>query len=111
MRLKAASKVMPTRPGFDLISVRKETKERLARLKAEGSFDEALRTLMDAAASPAPAPLERPRLPSEQLALARLARRRWGIWIERGIIEEIGPRMLVYRTGRRERGRLDAREG
>lgn len=100
---------MPTRPGFDLVPVRKETKERLARLKGTRSFDDALRQLLDEAELPARVPLERGWPPEKQLALADLAARRWQIAKDRGLIEEIGPRLVVLRTGRRQKGGLRVR--
>lgn len=100
---------MPTRPGADLVPVRKETKTRLAALKGSRSFDQLLRTLLERAEEPSRAPLDRPRTPDEQLALADLAARRWDLALALGVLEEIGPRLIVYRTGKRERARLDVR--
>lgn len=94
---------MPTRAGFDLIQLRRETKERLARLKQDRSFDEVVRELLDRAESPAPSVLERPWPAHKQDALADMAAKRWQRALSTGQILERGPRLLVYRTGMRER--------
>lgn len=101
---------MPTRPGSDLVPVRRATKERLARLKGDMTYDALLTRLLDAAESPPAALIEpRPRLPEEQLALAEMARRRWQLAVESGQLEERAPRLIVYRTGRKERMPCEAR--
>lgn len=89
---------MPTRPGFDLVPVRKATKSRLAALKGEGSFDDLIQQLLASAESPPAAPLERPWPAHKQEALADLAAKRWQLALDRGRIEERGPRLIVYRT-------------
>lgn len=94
---------MPTRPGSDLIPLRKATKERLAVLKGSRSYDGLLRALLDAAAPGGPpegsqGPSGRHSHPDEQLALAALAARRWQAWLTEGRVVEVGPRLLVYRT-------------
>ena len=102
---------MPTRPGFDLVPLRKETKARLARLKGGRSFDALLQDLLASAgdldARPVPS---KARDPEEQLALADLAARRWKALVAQGRIEERGPRLLVYWTRKdAPRRRLDVR--
>lgn len=96
---------MPTRPGFDVVPLRKETKRRLAALKGDGSYDEAIVALLERAeAPPAQAtPAARERHPEDEVALARLAARRWRHRVERGQIEEIGPRLLIYHTRKQPR--------
>lgn len=103
MRLKSPSPRVPTRPGSDLVPVRKETKERLSRLKGERSYDELIRDLLARAELPPALPLERPWPPHKQLALAELAAKRWRLATERGTIVGRGPRLVEYWTGRRER--------
>lgn len=83
--------------------VRKETKERLAQLKGSGSFDALIDGLLRQAAAPAARPSDRERLPEEQLALAELAARRWRLAVERGQLREVGPRLVAYMTGMKER--------
>jgi hypothetical protein len=102
---------VPTRPGFDVIPLRKETKARLAQLKGEGSYDELLRRLLEAGGGLPPgatdAPPSKPRAPDEQVALARLAAWRWQDRVRGGRIVELGPRLFVYRTGAKPRRSLD----
>lgn len=100
---------MPTREDFDVVPLRKATKRQLAQMKGGGTYDAAIRTLLATATTSAPVPLERPRAPDEQLALADLAARRWRLAVRSGALEEIGPRLVVFRTGRRERRRIDVR--
>ena len=97
---------MPTRPGFDLVPVRKETKEALARLKGDRTYDEVVQALLADASRPATVPRDRARDPEEQIALADLAAKRWRMAVAEGRIDELGPRLVVYWTGR---GRLGAR--
>jgi hypothetical protein len=88
---------MPTRPGFDVIPLRKETKARLAEMKGKRSFDDVLQSLLGAVstgASPT-APASKPRDPEEQLALAEVAARRWRSAVTAGRIVERGPRLFV----------------
>src|SRR5436309_10371942 len=100
---------MPTRAGADLIPVRASTKEKLREIKGEGSFDEAIQSLLSSSGAPAAA-FERPRLPDEQIALADMAKTRWRLALQRGQIAERGPRLIVYRTGTRERSKLRVRQ-
>jgi hypothetical protein len=97
---------VPTRPGFDLVSLRKETKARLAELKGSGSFDDVVSDLLAARDAASGAAHERPWSPEKQVALAELAARRWALARERGRIEELGPRLVVLRTGLARRGGL-----
>ena len=94
---------MPTRPGFDVIPLRRATKERLEALKGDASYDAVLQSLLAEADRPPATPLGRERDPQEQLALAELAARRWELARRRGQIQELGPRLIVYRTGMNER--------
>ncbi|GEM_PF-3887651 len=96
---------MPTRPGFDLVSVKRETKEQLARLKGEETYDAVIQRLLALGATRAPE--SKPRDPAEQVALAELAARRWARAVASGRIEERGPRLLVYHLKRPARRRLD----
>ena len=96
---------MPTRPGFDLVSVRKTTKDRLAGLKGDGSFDELLIRLLEDAPITPPMP-SKPRHPDEQVALARLAATRWQLAVESGRIVELGPRLFTCRLIEPIRGEL-----
>lgn len=102
---------MPTSKGSDLIPVRASTKARLRELKGTGSFDEAIQALL-ASAGPgaAPASIERPRLPDEQIALADMARTRWRLALRSGQLTERGPRLISYRTGMKERSKLRVRQ-
>lgn len=108
---------MPTRPGFDVVPLRKETKRRLAELKGDGTYDEVIAALLaraDAGAAP-DAPACRERAPEDEIALARLAAKRWRHRVERGQIEELGPRLFIYRTRTKPRRALrvewDSRRG
>ncbi len=101
---------MATSKGSDLIPVRATTKARLRELKGDGSFDEAIRSLLNAASPGMPVALERPRLPDEQIALADMARTRWRFALRSGQLAERGPRLIVYRTGMRERSKLRVRQ-
>lgn len=94
---------MPTRPGFDLVSVRTETKEQLARLKGSRTYDELIQSLLEGATNAAAPPDAKPRDPEEQVALAELAARRWERWLETGQVRELGPRLFAYypKTSRR----------
>lgn len=100
---------MPTRAGSDVVPVRKETKRRLEALRGEGSYDSAIQALLAQASAPPAVALDRGLAPDEQLALADLAARRWALAIKRGVLREIGPRLIVYNTGKRERRRFDVR--
>lgn len=100
---------MPTRPNADLVPVRKETKARLARLKGDASYDACITDLLAMAQRPPAAPMDRPRLPEEQLALAELAAQRWRLALARGQLREEGPRLVSYMTGMKERIAPDAR--
>lgn len=96
---------MPTRPGADLVPVRKATKERLLALKGERTFDDAIRDLLEAGSRMRP--LGRERSPDEQVALAQLAARRWADALAKGRIEEKGERLLVLRLRKPARRTLD----
>jgi len=96
---------MPTRPGADLVPVRKATKERLLALKGERTFDDAIRDLLEAG-SRAPR-MARDRSPDEQVALAQLAARRWSEGVAQGRIEEKGERLIVLRLRKPARRTLD----
>jgi hypothetical protein len=89
---------MPTRAGLDVVPLRKATKERLARLKGEGSYDAVITRLLDGEAPVPPSPEgERFRAPAKQVALAKLAAERWRLMVESGRIVDRAPRLLVYR--------------
>lgn len=97
---------MPTRPGSDLVPVRTETKQRLAELKGDRTYDAVIRALLDNAAPSPLAPAARERAPEDQVALARLAAKRWRMRVEEGRIEELGPRLFVYHTQKEPRRKL-----
>lgn len=94
---------MPTRPGFDVVPLRRDTKRRLTAMKGERSYDQLLVELLDRSETPPPAPRERPWPEHKQLALADLAAKRWALAAKRGQLAERGPRLVIYRTGMRER--------
>lgn len=101
---------MATGATSDLVPVRKATKQRLAELKGDASYDAALRALLDATpievvrsrlrparASPAaPSVPSAAREPEEQLLIPRLAEESWRAWRRAGIARDRGERMISF---------------
>lgn len=101
---------MPTGATSDLLPVRKDTKERLARLKGSATYDALLRALLemvpperleawqDAQAGTTRRAVEaRERPPEKQLLIADLAERRWKQWLDEGRAVQLGPRLYAWR--------------
>lgn len=119
---------MPTGPDNTLIPVRKATKERLAAVKGRESFDEmltellravppeVLRARLDARREALQTVVERrtaraqgregvfPRSADKQLLIARLAEKRWKLWLAQGKVERLGPRRYRWNIGNPQEG-------
>lgn len=111
---------MPTRAASDLVSVRKTTKQALAKLKGEGSYDQLLRALLEQASpkeiqermarlgeaeeradqlrSEAEERVRRgvERSPEKQALIARLAKQRWEQWQREGRATFLAPRLVAW---------------
>lgn len=96
---------MATSVGSDLLSIRKETKARLSRLKGAATYDALLQILLELApedevvrrlhgAAPRREARERP--PEKQLQVARLAAERWRLWTKEGRVVQRGPRLYTW---------------